>query len=441
MSDVAAYGDWAPADKPAKPFGLAIGAVGVAITLAFAGIFGAWAALVPLESAVVSKGALRVGSSVRTVQHLEGGIVDEIHVRDGDTVRSGDLLMKLRPTIPLSQLNRHEADLLEARAAEARLLAERDGLDKVAFPPELSETPYGRNAIAHQEKIFASRKNVFDEQSEILKRTIQGIEYEIQGFEGRMAARQRQIQLLDTELTGVRELSRKGLVSQPRHLALEREKSQREGDVNRFTAEIGALRQRIEATNLRMVEVKAARVAELSNEIRTTRARIYELTQIISAAKDVTSRLEIRAPIDGVVMRQQVHTLGGVVGAGAPVMDIVPAKDDLVVMASVDPRDVDQIQAGQEAAVWLSATHRRHSTPLRGKVTSVSADQIGDPLNGTGSFYLARIELDPAGVTEASTSLQAGMTVEVLIRSGTRTAWSYISSPIKRYLDRGLREQ
>lgn len=427
--------------KPRQPFGLWTAVAGFVIIVVFAGALGAWAAIVPLESAVVAQGTFKVRSSARTIQHLEGGIIDEIHVRDGDRVKAGDVLIRLRPTIPMAELNRTQAELHEAKAAEARLIAERDRKERISFPGELADDTYGRDAVNQQESIFASRKKLLDDRMAILGRTVQGLEHVIEGLEGQIAANKRQIALFDEQLIDTNQLLEKGLIQRPRVLELEREKAEREGDVSRFTSEIGAARQRIEEINLRMVESQASQMAEIVVELREVRAKAYELSQKISAARDVMSRTEVRAPVDGIVMRQRVHTIGGVAGATDPLMDIVPVDDELVVMATIDPRDVDQVKTGQDVAIWLSATHRRHDSPLRGKVLSISADQIEDSIGLKRSFYLAKIQLDPKSGASDIVSLQPGMSAEVMIRTGAHNAWSYIAAPIRRSMDRALREQ
>lgn len=435
--DRAAY----PASGP--PFGFKLTISGFAIIALFCGTFSAWALIAPVESAVVAPGVVSVDSSVRTVQHLEGGIIEAILVREGDRVDAGEVLIRLQNTLPISALNEVQGQYFEARAAEARLVAERDGHDRIAFPPELRAKVGDqavREAVEGQESIFRSRRSLLDERLTILQRTRGALESEIRGLEGQIHSSERQRELIEEELGSANQLMKQQLIQKPRVLALERQKAELDGAISASEAGIGTARQRIEEAELRMAELQASMANEVVEQLRDTRSKAYELGQRLAAARDVMGRTEIRSPIAGIVVGLDVHTAGGVIAAGQPLLNVVPIDDELVVQATLDPLDIDQVAVGLPATVWLSALNRRQQSPVEGQVQTVSADRLIDPRTGA-AYYLARIRLDGESVERSAVPLQAGMSAEVMIRTGARTTWDYLTAPIARSLSRALREE
>lgn len=444
MSDaLKATPDWArPAIDDRHPFGRGLGLVGFAIIAVFCGTFYVWASSAPIESAVIAQGVVSVDTNVRTVQHLEGGIVDEILVREGDSVETGQVLIRLQDTVPASARNELQAQYFEALATEARLAAEQAGQETITFPEELT-AKFGdvaaRGAMAGQESIFASRRELLAERQTILERTKGGLESEITGLEGQIASSERRLELLAEELAAVESLFEKQLANKPRVLQLQREKAELEGEIAEYHARIGTARQRIEEAELRLSELRTSMVADMAEQLRETRARAYELSQQLTAAEDVMGRTDIRSPVTGIVTGLNVHTVGGVIDAGQPLLDVVPISDKLVVRATIDPLDIDQVAQGLPAKVWLSALNRRSQLPIDGTVTTISADRLTDPQTGT-EFYFARIELDRTEVEQSTVPIQQGMSAEVMISTGARTTWDYLSAPISRFLSRGMRE-
>jgi HlyD family type I secretion membrane fusion protein len=432
-----------PAEATGPPFGWRPILAGFTVIVAFAGGMTAWALLAPIESAVVAPGVVGVDSNVKTVQHLEGGIVEEILVREGSRVQAGDLLVRLRNTLPSSLLNEVQAQYFEARATAARLAAERDGLPAIDFPDELDAHAANlavHDAMAGQGSIFESRRALLAERSNILRRTIAGLGEEILGLEQQIRAAERQLTLIGEELASAMKLLERGLIDRPRVLQLQREQAKLEGEIGEHRAEVASARQGIEESNLRLTELRAAATTEVVAELREVKARAYELSQQLAAARDVLTRTEIRSPIDGTVVGLKVHTIGGVIAEGEPLLDIVPSDDELVVRASIDPLDVDQVEPGLPATVRLSALNRRTETVIEGELTTVSADRLTDPATGY-AYYLARIELRRDSPELDSVTLQPGMSADVLIRTGARTPWDYLIAPIARNLNRSLREK
>lgn len=426
------------------PFGAGVTLLGFTIILFFCGSLAAWSLIAPLESAIVAPGVVRVDSSVRTLQHLEGGIVESIHVREGDQVEAGQVLIRLQSTLRSSELNEILGQYFEARATQARLEAERDGLDEVAFPTDLREKSLGDQtvaaAIAGQIAIFDNRRALLDERLTILERTRSGLASEIEGLEGQIRSAERQLSLVEEELVDAMSLYKQQLTVKPRILALERDKAELEGLISQSRAAIGTATQKVQEAELRVSEMRAEMGTEVVQQLRETRARAYELSQRLTAAEDRMGRTEIRSPLAGVVVGLQVHTIGGVIGAGQPLLDVVPANDKLVIHAMVNPLDIDQIEVGLPASVWLSAVNRRTQSALQGTVRTVSADRLVDAQTGK-DYYLARVELDMDEVERSTVPLQQGMSTEVMIRTGARTALDYLAAPLTRGLNRAMREE
>ena len=416
---------------------------GFAIILTFCGTFAAWSIFVPMASAVVAPGLVSVDTKVRTVQHLEGGIIDSIDVREGTEVQAGDVVIRLENTIPAAVMTEVQARIFELQALEARLLAERDGADEITFPKELRlkvGDAAAQEAMRGQRDVFASRKALLSDRLTVLEQTRAGIESEIEGLGGQIASAERQLSLLDDEMGTVTTLLDRQLAQRSRLQELQREQARLEGTVASNQAAIGTAQQRIEESTLRMAELRASEANSVVEQLRATRASAYELRQKLAEAQDVLRRTEITAPIPGVVVNVNVSTVGGVIAPGQPLMDIVPSDDKLVIQATIDPLDIDQVSIGLPATVWLSALNRRSQTGIEGKVKTISADRITDPRTGA-AYYLSRIELDPEDVERSEIPLQPGMSAEIMIRTGERTTWDYVSAPISRAISRGLREE
>ena len=424
------------------PFGAGLTFCGFAIIGLFCSAFAVWSMLAPIEGAVVAPGVLAVESNVRTVQHLEGGIVQEILVQEGDSVAAGDVLIRLGSTHPTAALNEMQAQYFEARATEARLIAERDGQDRIEFPPELRDKvgdSAAQASMSGQESIFASRRSLLGDRLDILKRTQSALTNEIEGLEGQIGSAERQLALIEEELTSANSLLARGLMEAPRVLGLRRTQAELQGTISQHRAAIGVAQQRAEEALLRMAELKATMANETEEQLREIQTRAYDLGQRLAAARDILDRTTIRSPIAGTVVGLNVHTVGGVIAAGQPLLDVVPLNDKLVVQATIDPLDIDQVTEGLPATIWLSALNRRTQTGIEGRVKTVSADRLTDPRTGL-PYYLARVEMEAAAVEHSAVPLQAGMSADVMIKTGARTAWDYLSAPIVRSLSFALRE-
>ena len=417
---------------------------GLVIVGVFVGGFGTWAAVAPLESAAIAPGIIGVSTERRTVQHMEGGIVDEILVVDGDQVTAGQTLIVFDDTASRALLDLLEGQYRSAVALNARLEAERDNRRAIRWPDWLQDEAVddgeAAEVMATQERIFQARAVSLANQRAIHQRRIEQLREEAAGLEGELETQDRRRALLAEELEGVRELVARGLEPKPRLLEMERAETQIVGDSVRNQARIASIGQTIGETRLVIDELGNVQLAEVVAELREVETRLSDLRERLAAARDVAERTRVTAPVAGTVMDLQVFTQGGVVAAGQRLMDVVPANDRLIIEARVAPNDIETIALGLPAQVRLTAYSQLGAPRLTGHVFRISADRLADPRTGA-SWYEARIALDPDQPGLSSLALVPGMPAEVMIVTGARTPIDYLLKPIVDSLGRALREE
>lgn len=436
-------------DGTPKPAASALAAMrgtvvaGVGILAAFILGFGGWATFATLDSAAVAPGVVSVESNRKTIQHLEGGIVSRIHVREGEVVSRGQVLVELDPTRPRAELHQLEARLHGALALAARLHAERDGLDPIAFPEELrriSDTPSASEAMNGEMRIFSARQDSLAARRGVIEQRIAQFDQEIQGLEGQIAAEATQLDVIRLERDGEQKLVDRKLTGMQRLLALRRDEAEIAGSRSRNVAAIARVRQSIGEERLKILELDTQQMNEVVGELRRTETLIGELQERLRTAGDVAARTRIVAPLDGTVVNLKVHTRGGVVASGETLMDVVPVGETLVVHARVTPDDIDSVHPGLSAQTHITAFNRRNVPPVEGRVVSVSADRLTDERSGL-PYFLAVVELPgtrhPA---DDSLDLYPGMQAEVMIVTGSQSPMDYLIRPALRSFDRALRE-
>tara|TARA_B100000315_G_scaffold249276_2_gene280259 strand:- start:6783 stop:8090 length:1308 start_codon:yes stop_codon:yes gene_type:complete len=411
------------------------------ITLFFGGFLG-WAIFAPLESAAVAPGEVIVEGQRKTVQHLEGGIVSEIFVRDGQRVDEGTVLIKLDDTKARAILALLNGRRTAALSVAARLQAERDGAALISYPVELikrQNEPQIVDIMRNQTVIFHTRRDSIVGQSAILRQRIAQYNEEIKGIKGQIVAENRQLDLIGEEIKNVRTLFEKGLARKPRLLQLQRRAAEITGSRNMHRAQIARARQSIGESQLRIAELKNQNTKEIMEQLKTTMAEIRDLNERLHASKDVLRRTEIRASISGTVVGLQVHSTKGVVAPGSNLMDLVPNKGRLIVQARIAPKDIDVVQLGQTAQVRMSAFNQRNSAPLPARVISISADRLTDDRTGR-DFYRAEVALENQSGPDGQNKLVPGMEAEVLILAGQKSLMQYFFEPISRGFNRAFRE-
>ena len=417
---------------------------GFSVIFLFFVVFLGWAALAPLGSAAIAPGMVLVESNRKTIQHLEGGIVGEIKVQDGGQVKAGQVLIVLDKTQALASLELVRGRKVAAIAREARLIAERDDKDEIVFPAWLMDAASDSKVfetINGQNNIFEARRKAKAGQVAILKQRIAQYGEEIVGFKGQIKAEDYQLEIIADEIRDVGGLVEKGLARMPRLRALQRNSAEIEGSRSQNVARIAQTRQAIAEARLQINELTTSMLNEVAQELRDVQSQLFDLVEQERAAADILERTEIRAPMAGTIVNLQVHTQGGVIAPGGPLMDFVPAGERLVVEARADPGDIDSVHVGLPAQVRFPAFNQRNTAPVEGTVTRVSADSLTDERTGM-TYFLARIRLDddPKAKLEVS-ELHSGMQAEVMITTGERTALDYFLKPITRSFSRALREE
>ncbi len=418
-----------------------VGAV-LVILLVFG--LGGWAAWASINGAVIASATVVVESNAKKVQHVEGGIISEIHVETGDHVTAGDLLVRLDQTEPKAELSILNARLNELHASHARLKTERDGLDDIDFGAELNERAHDaevQNILDGQRRLFLARAKDRRSKKEQLSQRILQLNEEITGLKAQQVAKEEQIELIGGEVEGLRVLREKKLVPKTRLLALQRERARLDGERGQLVAQIARAKGRIAETELVIIEVDQEARTEVLTELREVEANLVEYLARRSAARTRLDRTDIFAPQTGIVHEKTVHTIGGVVTASEPLMLIVPERDELVLEAQVSPSDIDQVKRGQDAVVRFASFDRRTTPELNGTVTRVGADltQLSPDIP---PYYIVRITLlkDELDRLDGK-ALKPGMPAEVFIQTGARTALSYLLKPLTDQIAYTFRER
>jgi HlyD family type I secretion membrane fusion protein len=429
-------------EKVARPFPMTLILSGFTILAIFIVCLVTWASLAPLEGAIVSPGIISVSGHRKLIQHLEGGIVETIHVSDGDQVSSGQLLIELHHVTSSAELYRLQGRYSEVLAAIARFEAERSGSDVINFSQELlinRNDPAIASLISSQNTIFQNNRSLINDKFAVFEKKIAQTQEEINGLTGRIDFKEQEINLLRTELNSVKNAVDKGLLPKDKKLQLGQKYALLRGDLIGLQSELGRLEQLILETRVQQKEVKAQWIAELSEEKRSHESQLFDLEQQIIKAQDVLKRTRITSPIAGTVVNLQVHSLDGVVEPGQIIMEIVPANDDLIVDVFLDPVDINDIAVGMLADVRLTSVNRRRRIPMQGSVTHVSADRLTNPQTGE-DYYSAHITLSQEVFEQENIALIPGMGADVFIRTGARTPFEYLLSPIVDSLQLALRE-
>lgn len=419
--------------------------MGLGLMIFLFGFIFLWAALVPLQSGAVAPGRIVVDTNRKDIQHLEGGIVKEIAVREGQEVTAGQLLVRLDNTNSQARSDLLRGEYIAARASEARLLAERDNKDSVTFPEELtkleSTDEQVRTNLDSQRRLFASRRESLNGQIDVLNQKIGQSGSEIAGLRDQGAAAGQQIALLNEEIEVVRGLLAKGNALKPRLLALERQRADLIGQRGQAQAMISRASQTSNESKINILNLKTEFLNNVVSELKETQTQISTLTEQMRSAGDIARRVDITAPIAGRITGLKVHTIGGVVKAGETIMTLVPQDEKLIVEAMVAPQDIDVVHTGLEAQVRLTAFKARYLRPAEGKVMTVSADRFDDQRTGEG-YYIARIEIPQSELQDiGDLKLTPGMPAETLIVTGRRTMLSYLVRPIRESFGRAFREQ
>ena len=417
---------------------------GIVIVLILLGGVGGWAGTMKLSGALIAPGSIVVDSNVKKVQHPTGGIVGELLARDGDKVRAGDIVVRLDDTVTRANLAIVTKGLTELTARKARLESERDGLENVSFPADLlarAGEPDAAAVIDSERKLFELRRNARVGQKDQLRQRIGQLKEEVRGYRAQQEAKRKEIELIEREMVGVRDLWRQKLIQITRLTELERTAARLEGESAQLIAQTAQVAGRVAEIELQIIQIDRDLSSEVAKETREIDAKLGEFVERKITAEDQLRRIEIRAPQDGTVFQSTVHTVGGVIPAGDPIMLIVPVADNLTVEAKVNPQDIDQVRLGQTALLLLSAFNQQSTPEINGTVTRISADAGTDQRTGL-SYYVIRIAMPPEEVARlGGVTVIPGMPVEAFVQTGERTMLSYFAKPLHDQLMRVFRER
>ncbi len=412
------------------------------ITIAFGGFFG-WMFFAPLDSAAVAPGSVIVDTHRKTIQHLEGGIVREVRVKDGDSVTAGQPLVVLDRTLADAALGQVQTQYWSALAKLARLRAEQ-GRTELAFPDELSARAAADPATAEvmraEEALFRTRGDTHTAQLAIRRRQIEQKSEEAAALRAQLAATRQSLGFKQEELSGVQQLFAKGYERKPRLLALQADVANLKGRQGELTATIARVQQEAAAIELDVANFESSWLSDIGKDLQETQTNAAGLADKIRAATDVQGRTIITAPQDGKVVDLKVFTIGGVVTPGQPILDLVPSDDSLIVEARIIPLDIDVVRPGLPAHVRLTAFKAKKVPMVEGKVVQVAADKLTDPRTGE-AYFTAQVRLDGASMAELhGVEVTPGMPAEVFLVTGARKAVDYMLSPITDSMRRAFRE-
>ncbi len=417
--------------------------IGVTIASLFFGILLAWVTMAELSSAAIAPGVVKVSSSLKTIQHLDQGLVKRILVQNGDEVAANQVLLKLDGTEIQSKLELLRWQRLSALALIARLSAERDGRSAIEFPKELSIPAIdNKNAdlMQVQQDIFDARRRSLETKDEIISQRVTQYHSEIDGLKAQLTAINLQLRLSKRQLDDMKRLLERKLIPVTKPLELEHDIAKTRGERGRIRAQIARVGQRIGEARLEIVALHESVREEAVVALREANRLLNEAREKLPALEQVARRLSIRSPIDGTIVNMQVHTIGGVVSPGDTLMEVVPKNDVLVIEARINPIDVDVVRPGLLANVALTALNRRSNVPLEARVQWVSADLISEPSTGQ-NYFLARLELtEAAKSSHGDKPLSPGMLAEVTILTGQNTYLEFLWEPIRRNLSRAFRD-
>jgi HlyD family secretion protein len=419
--------------------------IGMVIVVVFLGGLAVWAALAPLDQAAIAPGLVQVENAHKTIAHLEGGIIKQIYVKDGDAVSEGQLLIRLDDTKARTTFRAVEGQIWDGYAGQARLIAERDGRDHIEFPDRLlaraAAEPEVAKVIAGQQKIFDTRRQLMQSKIDLINQKVRETSEEIAGLQAQLAATDQKLRLITEELDDLATLVGKGLARKPQLLQLRREEANIEGTRGDLVARIARAQQSIVEAQLSIVTEQSVMANEVAQQLRETQQKLHELEQQRQATEDTLSRIEVRAPESGLVTALKVHTPGGVIAAGEALLDIVPVADRLVVDAKVRPEDIDMVHVGLAAAVRLLPYKQRRTPPVDGMVSVVSADRLVDK-ESSQAYYLAKIEIAKESLDAVpEVKLLPGMAAEVMIRTGRTTVALYALAPLLDSFHRAFKEK
>ncbi|MBL4806490.1 MAG: HlyD family type I secretion periplasmic adaptor subunit [Rhodobacteraceae bacterium] len=417
---------------------------GLVLFLLLFGVGGVWTAYADLSGAVIAQGNVAVLGKPKTVQHLDGGIVATINIKDGDRVNHGDVLIRLDDILLTANLQIYQNRLREATTRQARLMAERDALAAIVWDDKLLDLlkvqsdPVIRQG---QQKLFEARRITREGQVSQLNQKIAQFKNQINGTKALKQSKGKQLDLLEGELYGMRVLKAKGLALTSQLMNLERQKEDLVGQRAEHDAELARIRNAINETEIQILQIDREFRQSVLTEMREVEQEVNDMTQQLQATYEKLKRVEIKAPVDGIIHELSVFTIGGVIGPGDPILQIIPQDEKFEVEAKVEPQFIDELYVGQPATLRFSAFNQRTTPELTGTVTGISANVMVDEQSGM-PFYTVRINVPDEELARLKGQpLIPGMPVEAFVKTKNRTALNYLVKPLLDQVNRSFKEE
>jgi membrane fusion protein, type I secretion system len=416
--------------------------------------FGAWASLAPLQGAVVASGSFVPTGQNKQVQHLEGGIIREMLVKEGDLVEKDQLLLRLDDTAANAKLRRLVLREYRLLAQTARLRAEIGGSDRLELPGDLikaSDDPEVAAIIKGQTDELNARKASRADQEEVFRKEIAGLKESIQGYQAQANSSRSRLALFKQEIDDKSHLLDQQLIRKSEYLALQRSEASIEGELGELIGRIGDAQELIARANQKITELRSTAVEQAVSDLRSAESELDDVEEQILAAQDIVNRTEVRAPVRGVVVKLHQYTPSGVVAPGGVILELVPVDDELLIEARVKPNDITHIKEGQDALVRLTALNQRVTPMVEAKLTYVSADAVpeqqetnpGEPEPPKRYSFIVRARLDQNDLKREVANFRPspGMPADVYIKTGERTFLTYLMRPVLDSFSRAFREQ
>ncbi|MCA6117367.1 HlyD family type I secretion periplasmic adaptor subunit [Bradyrhizobium sp. WSM 1738] len=428
---------------------------GLAMLVVWLGCFGVWAGVAPLNSAVVTSGTFVATGQNKLVQHLEGGIIREIAVKDGDAVEANQVLVRMDDTAANAKLRRLVLKKYRLLAMKARLEAEMSSSETIEPPAAFSASardPEIKALLERQRAELRARRTSLVTQEGVLMKQIAGLEESIRGYQAQVQSTQQRIALFAEELKDKNSLLRQQLVRKSDVLALQRSEASLEGELGEYLGRIADSKERIAQANERIAQLHSTALRDAIKELRETEADLDDVEEQIRAAQDIVDRVDVRSPVRGIVVKRNFHTPGGVVSPGAVLLELLPIGEERVIEAHVSPNDISHVSVGQEALVRLSALNQRITPMVGASVIYVSADVLAEQVqikaetrhasDTRREFYVVRVRLDQDDILKRMPDFipTPGMPADIYIKTGERTFFEYIMKPAFDSFSRAFRE-
>ena len=406
--------------------------------------FGGWAALAPIDGAVVTSGNFVATSQNKIVQHLEGGVIRDILVREGDTVEAAQVLMRLDDTTVKADLQRLLIRQVQLRATQARLQAEIAGSTSLDFPHTLLDNP----EVPDAPTIVAMQRQQFETDLQTLQSDISIQQLGLDSFQKRQVADKAQLAsiaqqsaIMDTELQGKKTLLAQNLVRKPEFYALQRARIALDGEKSRLTSEIEDDASRAAAAEQAITRLRQAAAQKASQDLQSASAELKDVEQRILMGRASLARLDVKSPVKGVIIHMNYHSAGGVIRPGNDILELLPSGDELIIEANIRPQDIAHVKVGQEALVRLTAMNQRLTPMVPGTVIFVSPDALPNEHKQSDNIYVARVRLLQSDVgTIPNFTPTPGMPAEVYIKTGEHTFFQYLVKPVRDTMSRAFRE-